>query len=99
MAARIGHIGARPLMYGGTADGVDTILRNYHELWAVIHGREGEFQEVVLAAHMAEGCGARDFAGHHRQSHPDIPEAEVARYVVGRWREIGERLGIPAAAP
>jgi hypothetical protein len=36
---RVGHLYARPLMYRGTADGVDLILHYYHELWATIHER------------------------------------------------------------
>lgn len=55
---RIGHIFRRPLVYGGTPEAVDSILHCYHELWAVAHDREGDFQAVSTATHLSEGCGS-----------------------------------------
>jgi hypothetical protein len=94
---RIGHVFRRPLMYGGTPEAVDSILHYDHELWAVAHEREGDFQEVSAAFHLSEGCGSASFEHHYRTGHPAASEDEVACYVVSMWRKIGEHLGLSTA--
>ena len=94
---RIGRVFRRPLMYGGTPECVDTILHHDQELWAVAHGREGDFQDVSTALHLSEGCGSASFAHRYRSRHPAASDDEVACYVVSMWRTIGERLGLPTA--
>ena len=94
LSARIGRIYERPLMYGGTAAGVDLILHSYHELWAMIHGRDEEYREISDAIHAAEGCGSADFAFHYRRAAPHAPEEEVARYSVEQWSKLSDRLGL-----
>jgi hypothetical protein len=93
---RIGQVYLRPLMYGGSADGVDNLLHWYHDLWAVIHQREDDFLREASSAHADEGCDSANFAFHYRRDRPSATEAEVAGYVVSMWRRIGERLGVPA---
>ncbi len=91
---RIGHIYRRPLMYGGTPDGVDLILHYYHELWAEIHQRRGDYEQASSEAHEAERCGSMDFSTRYRRERPDASEGEAAAYVVSMWRKIDEKLGL-----
>jgi hypothetical protein len=93
---RIGHVFRRPLMYGGTPEGVDVVLDYYHELWALIHERGDEFEKVSSAAHDSEGCGSMNFAYRYQRDHPAASVDESARYVVSMWRRIGEKLGLSA---
>ena len=67
---RIDQIHDRPLMYGGTAEGVDLILHYYHEIIAVIHDLEDEYQEISTITHQQEGCGSANFAVHYRRDRP-----------------------------
>lgn len=97
VAERIRQVYLRPLMYGGTADGVDTLLHEYHDLWAMIHQREEDFLQESSSVHAAEGCDSANFAFHYLRDRPSATETEVALYVVAMWRRIGERLGLPAS--
>ena len=89
---RVEQISARPLMYGGTAEGTDLILHNFHEVISVIIGREDEVRAIVEDVLGSEGCGSANFATHFRRSRPDADEHETARHVVSRWAVIGERV-------
>jgi hypothetical protein len=44
----IGQVYYRPLMYGGTAQGVDTLLYQYHALWAFITDQHKEFMSQQI---------------------------------------------------
>ncbi len=92
---RIGHIFFRPLMYGGTASGVDLILHNYHELWSDIYERHDEFHDVTLKILSEEDCGSNDFPSKYKQEHPESSEIESAFYVVDQWIKISELLAVP----
>jgi hypothetical protein len=91
---RIGHIYARPMMYGGTAEGVELILYFYHELWSMIHQRHDEYQRILHQLYEAEGCGSANFTLHDGRDRPEVSEAEPARSVVEQWRKLDDRLGI-----
>lgn len=96
IAHRIGYIYYhRPLMYGGTAHGVDTLLHYYHELWAEIVDRQDEFRRTSWGVHAEEDCDAASFPTRYARNHPDAKEAEIADYAVRQWRKISERLGVP----
>jgi hypothetical protein len=95
IAKRLGHIYERPLMYGGTAKGVDVLLSCYHELWAQVHQLEDEYQDIRLARYAKEGCGSAGFPFHYHRKRPDAPDEETAAYVVEQWKKISTMLGVP----
>jgi hypothetical protein len=91
---RIGYIYHRdPLMYGGTADGVDLILHCYHQLWAEIVGRHEDYRDAISEA--SRDCTTRNFADHYRADHANATETESARHVVSEWRKLSDLLGVP----
>ena len=87
------HSGA--LVYGGTAEGVNLLLRTYHEIWSVCTNREQDLAETLSAAKDAANCGAATFAGRYAMNHPEASEEEVARYAMDRFREVSDQLGMP----
>ena len=95
LANRIDQIFQRPLMYGGTSEGVDIILHYYHELWAMICYREKEYQSISWDIHAAEGCDSANFTSHYRRSRPHAPDEDAVLYVVEQWARISKRLGMP----
>ncbi len=98
---RLAHIYERPLMYGGTPEGVELLLLAYHELWAEITERRVEFAQAERAVSDAEDCGSMGFATRCRRSRPTVSPEEAAQYIVSQWRKIGDQLGIslPAEKP
>lgn len=104
LLARIGHVIDRPLMYGGSASGVELILHHYFELLGAVTHRHDEFEQARRAALHAEDCGSQNFAGRYHSLHPHAPEPEVADYVARQWKRIAEQLGLqvpsqPLATP
>ena len=96
IAHRIGYIyHHQPLMYGGTADGVDLILHYYHELWAEIVERTDDYFNTCFEIHRQEDCNSHNFASRYRVAHPDATELGAAEYVVSQWRRISDLLGVP----
>lgn len=91
---RIGHIYFRPMMYGGTADGVELLLHNYHELWAEIFEKRNEYEEARYKIQKRQNCGALGFASKYRELHPDAGQDAVSEYVVKNWRKISKELGL-----
>lgn len=93
------HIGLlyyhRPLMYGGTGEGVELTLLNYHEIWAEIVERHDEFRETWLKVGHEEDCGAMGFSDRYVRDHPNASQEEIAQYVCAQWRKISDRLGVP----
>ena len=79
--------------YGGYADGVNTLLQTYHEVWAEIVGRYDELRECCSRLWEEDECGANHFPGCYL--HPDAPDEEVTEYVVQQWRKVSDRLGVP----
>jgi hypothetical protein len=91
---RIFHICQRPLMYGGTPDGVELTLHDHLDVWALIYEREDEFQRASWDVHAEEECGSAGFTFHYLRTRPDAPDEETVEYVVDRWKRIIRRLGI-----
>ena len=89
---RLQHIYDRPLMYGGTAMGVDLVLHYYNELWAEIVERSGEYEALREEVFREENCGSGGFACKFLKENPSAPESEAASYVVQQWQEIHKRL-------
>jgi hypothetical protein len=92
---RLEDIYEQPLVYGRTSDGVDLVLHYYHELWAFLAGREDDFRRVSCDAHAEQLGGSGPFVAQYRWQEPAASEEEVLCYVVGRWRDISDRLGVP----
>lgn len=92
---RIRHIYRRPLMYGGTAEGVDLLLHYYHELWAEINQREDDFEKATSVQRSKDGCGSLGFTFHYRRNRPDAQDEETVKYVVEQWQMISAMLSLP----
>jgi hypothetical protein len=84
-----------PLMYGGTAEGVDLLLRAHHELWSEIVERQEEFQKVLREVHEEEDCQAAGFPTRYLWDHPSANQNEIAAYVTLQWRKVSDQLGVP----
>jgi hypothetical protein len=96
IAERIGFIyHHNPLMYGGTPEGVETLLFYYHELWAEIVERQKEYIDIRIAAHEKEECNSHSFSGRYLSLHQEASDREVANYATTQWRKISDQLAIP----
>jgi hypothetical protein len=92
---RIGHIYFRPLMYGGTPEGVELILENYHDLWAEIYDQQENYREIMIQAHERQTGGSMGFSWRYSQKHPEASAEEIANHIVSQWRKISKQLGLP----
>jgi hypothetical protein len=96
IAQRLGYIYRhRPLMYGGTAKGVDLLGYTYHELWAEIVERQKDNRDIQDQVSLEEDCNGSGFAGRYRRDHADASDEETVQYVIEHWRTISDRLGVP----
>ncbi len=97
-ARRIGtmYYHPRPLMYGGTAEGVDLHLRVYHEIYAEIVDRQNDFMQCEFTIGEQEKCGSNTtFSMRYKLDHPAATEEESAAYAVQQWRKVSNLLGVP----
>jgi hypothetical protein len=93
----IGQIYRRPLMYGGSATGVEAALWVCHTIWADALDRGPEFFEARRAITGALNAGAMNFETYFRHHNPGADKAtegEVASYVVARWKDVDAALGL-----
>jgi hypothetical protein len=99
LAERIGYIyhHPRPLMYGGTAEGVDLLLWNYHEIWSEVVEKQEEFQTVRRNVLDEADCQAAGFPTRYLWDYPAATQEEVAQFVTKQWRIISDRVGVPIA--
>jgi hypothetical protein len=96
IVAKIGHIYERPLMYGGNAEGVDSLLFVLHSLWSEATGRIDEFEQARATRCDTECCNAMSFAGYYQGRNPSALEPEITAFVVSQWRAISENIvGFP----
>ncbi|RPI74652.1 MAG: hypothetical protein EHM45_17985 [Desulfobacteraceae bacterium] len=95
LAEQIGHIYFRPLMYGGSAEGVDLLLFHYQHLWALIIEQEQKLDEFRFKIYKELDCGAMGFSTFYKRNHPEAPEHEAVFYVVDQWKKISDGIGIP----
>jgi hypothetical protein len=96
IAERIGLLyHHNPLMYGGTPEGVETLLFYYHLLWAEIVDRVDDWRTVHLEQIMVEDAGSMAFSGKYRVDHPEATDSEAAKYATSQWRKISDKLGVP----
>ena len=87
----------RPLMYGGTPEGVETLVWHFHHLYAEIVERREDFFEALGQVAEEEDCNSKGFAGRYRSLYPQASDEETAQYVAEQWRKISDRLGVPIA--
>ncbi len=92
---RIGHIYFRPLLYGGTPEGVELILHYYHELWSEIFGLQEQYTSARQIVHSEENCGSMGFASRHQKRYPHASRDKTLTYVVRQWRKISKQIGVP----
>jgi len=86
----------RPDMAGGSAEGLDLVLLNDHQLWAVILGREDEFHRIQSKVCLEVGCGTMGFATFFRREKPNASEQELCGHVIAQWKRIDQRLNMPS---
>jgi hypothetical protein len=91
---RVGHAYHRPIMFGGSPEGVDAVLHCYHELWAAVLGRDQEFEAVWSAVRAKSKCGASGFASGRRGQRDRPADPEVMEFVVTQWREVDRLLNL-----
>jgi hypothetical protein len=84
-----------PLSWGGSAAGVEILLRAYHEAWAYLVEYDGDWRRVWWKALEAEDCGSADFSTFYSMNHPGATEPEVVAYVVKHWKPVSLQLGVP----
>lgn len=92
---RIGHIYFRPLMYGGSSSGVDTILHYYHELWSIIFDQYENYRSIRDTIEEELSCGSANFSTKYKMDHSTATENEVAFFAVDQWMLISKKLKIP----
>lgn len=90
----VGSMSRRPLMFGASPHGVNTLFWYYFHLLSVAHGRHREFEEVKYKQLEIEECGAMDFATKYRELCPGSSDQEAAAYVVKQWLTIFDRAGL-----
>jgi len=95
LCQRIGQIYFRPLMYGGTGEGVGLALSIYHEMLAEIYEQQEAFTLAIRTRQAEENCEAFDFSRRYRERNPSASEQEIATYVVEQWRIVSKRLNLP----
>jgi hypothetical protein len=96
IADKIGFIyHHNPLMYGGTPEGVETLLFYYHLLWAEIVDRVDDWRTVYSDQLTAEDAGSRTFSGKYRLDHPEATDRVAIKYATDQWRKISDKLGVP----
>ena|ERR1700687_4690556 len=91
---RISQIYQRPLMYGGSPEGVDLVLHYYHELVAEILECRPAFEASKDKAHEEAGAIASGFSKIYRRIQGNPDEHKTVDYVVLQWRKIDALMGL-----
>jgi hypothetical protein len=90
----IGDVYRQPLMYADSAAGMETVLHLYHDLWAVVVGREAEYRDARSRIQAEEVANADLFSNNYARTNPRSTEAERAEYAIMRWKTIDRILGL-----
>jgi len=85
----------RPLMVGGSAEDLDLVLFNDHQMWAAILGREDDFDRIRGEIYTEVGSQAMGFATFFRRKKPKGSEQELCDLVVAQWKRIDQLLNLP----
>ena len=92
---RIGHVLVRPMMFGGSGQGVDLTLHQLLELWSMIHECHAEYLTTREKRSAAIRAGSNSFAGIYQRRHPQATEGEVSDYVAKQYQKIIKQLKLP----
>lgn len=92
---RIGHVLMWPMMFGGSAQAVDTLLHSYLELWSRLHDRYVDYESARMSRSAALKAGTANFAIHYRRRHTKETEFQAANYVALQYKKIVEQLQLP----
>jgi hypothetical protein len=92
---RLGQMMHRPIMFGGTGQGVDSLFHSYLELWSRLHERYADYEAARAKRSAALKAGSAGFAFHYRRRHPDAQEHEIADYVAEQYQKIIRQLKLP----
>lgn len=98
LALRIGHILTTPMgpmMFGGSAQGVDTLLHSYLEVWSRLHERYEDYETLRCQRLSALNAGTANFAFHYRRRHKSQSEFHAANYVALQYKKIVKQLQLP----
>ncbi len=91
---RIARVYERPLMFGGSAAGVEVLLLSLHETLAMCEDREDEFWQAFHSLHESEGHQAMNCSTFHSQQEPLASEAAIAAHVIEFFKRLNEELGL-----
>jgi hypothetical protein len=99
---QIGNVYRRPRMYGVAGEEVEGVLWVYHNVWAEIVDRRGDFGSAVQDVAARQGHGAWAPANHFRREvalGTNPSEEDVTKYVIDHWKLIDEELGLSVPVP
>lgn len=95
---RIGHVLATPrgpMMFGGSAEGVDVLLNSYLELWSRLNERYEDYETLRCQQRSALNAGSASFAFHYRRRNKKQSEFHAANYVALQYKKIIQQLQLP----
>lgn len=84
----------RPLMHGGTAEGVGLVIHNLQTTLAACLEVEEKYRAAVATLSEREGHQAMSCAGYLASIRPSATEEEKAAYVVSFYKRLDASLGL-----
>ena len=84
----------RPLMHGGTAEGVGLVIQNLQTTLAACLEVEEKYRAAVAELSERDGHQAMSCAGYFASICPSATEEEKAGYVVAFYRRLDASLGL-----
>jgi hypothetical protein len=84
----------RPLMFGGTAEGVELLLDSLHWTWAMCHEREADYERALADLHYEAGHQAMNCFGYYAHKYPHPTEEAKVAHVVSCFRRLEGTLGL-----
>lgn len=84
----------RPLMHGGTVEGVGLVIQNLQTTLAACLEVEEKYRAAVAELSEREGHQAMSCAGYFASICPSATEEEKAGYVVSFYRRLDTSLGL-----
>lgn len=92
---RLGYVRMRPLMYGGNADAVETLLGGYLQQWSCRHDRSEDFEFARSSRSAALKAVSANFSTHYRRHHQKQSEAQATNSVALQYKKIIQQLQLP----
>ena len=82
IVGNIAHAYLRPMMYADTAEGLDSLLWEWHRLWAYIEHRELAFYQALDDFSRTLPHPYQSFLKSVREQSPTAPERELMTGVI-----------------